>query len=143
MASSEDYEIVAANDLREGNYALMKGKTCKVLEIHRSKTGKHGGAKLHLVGLDLFTRRKVEDIIQSTHTLNVPQVKKDDYKIMSLQGDTLVLQAKDMTTREDIQVPESDDQKKIAKHLRDGHNVYCVVVSAMGKETYDSFKRKY
>ena len=31
----------------------MKGKTCKVLEIHRSKTGKHGHAKVHLVGIDV------------------------------------------------------------------------------------------
>jgi translation elongation factor P/translation initiation factor 5A len=86
MASEEDcdYEMIYANDLRVGNYAIMKGKTCKVLEIHRSKTGKHGSMKLHLVGLDIFSRKKVEDMINSSKTLDVPHVKKDDYPVSFL-----------------------------------------------------------
>ena len=65
----------------------MKGKTCKVLEITRAKTGKHGGAKLHLIGLDIFSHKKVEDIIGSTKTLDVPEVRKEDFRVSFIQMD--------------------------------------------------------
>ncbi len=63
----------------------MNQKPCKVLEIHRAKTGKHGGAKLHLVGLDLFSHKKVEAIVPTSHTLNIPIVKKEDFQVMNKQ----------------------------------------------------------
>jgi len=121
----------------------MKGKTCKVLEISRSKTGKHGGAKLHLVGLDIFSHKKVEDIVSSTKTLDIPEVKKEDFPIVSIEAEFLTVRLKDESTRSDIEVTDVNDLKKITKHLHDGHSLVAVLTTARGMETYDSFKRKY
>ena len=53
-----------------------------------SKTGKHGHAKVHLIALDIFTNKKLEDICPSTHNMNVPVVKKKEYQVRFLASNT-------------------------------------------------------
>lgn len=67
--------------LRKGGYVLIKDRPCKVVDMSTSKTGKHGHAKVNLVGIDIFTGRKYEDISPSTHNMMVPNVVKKEYTV--------------------------------------------------------------
>jgi len=42
-----------------------------VVDVSTSKTGKHGHAKCHFVALDIFTQRKMEELVPSSHNLEV------------------------------------------------------------------------
>jgi len=94
--------------LRQGDYIILKGKLfvphvvvhtnpncvimfnagapCRIVELHKSKTGKHGAIKVRIIGLDVFTQRKYEDWFPGSETVEVPEVKKYDLRIIDIIG---------------------------------------------------------
>merc|ERR1711934_189745 len=72
-----------AGEIRKGSYLMIKGKPCKCIEVSTSKTGKHGHAKAHIVALDIFTGKKLEDLCPTSHNLDVPVVKRTEFTLLS------------------------------------------------------------
>jgi len=108
-----------------------------------SKTGKHGHAKVHLVGIDIFTGKKYEDICPSTHNMDVPVVKRKDYQLMAIQDDGFVslLDLDTCEERNDVKMPEGEMEKQIRDAFeKDETGILCSVVAAMGEEMILSFK---
>lgn len=68
---------------------MIKGRPCKIVEMSTSKTGKHGGAKVHLVALDIFTGKKLEELSPSTHNMDVPNVTRKEYQLVSFRARVL------------------------------------------------------
>ena len=60
-----------AGQIRKGGYIVIKNRPCKVVSVSTSKTGKHGHAKCNFVATDIFTGKKLEDIVPSTHGTTV------------------------------------------------------------------------
>ena len=68
--------------LRKNGFVVIKGRPCKIVDMSTSKTGKHGHAKVHLVALDIFTGKKLEDLSPSTHNMEVPNVIRREYQLV-------------------------------------------------------------
>lgn len=54
----------------------------QVIEVTTSKTGKHGHAKCHFTATDIFTGKKMEELVPSSHNLEV-RTKALDFRRMS------------------------------------------------------------
>lgn len=60
---------VQAGAIKQGGFAMLGGHPCKVVNIARSKPGKHGHAKVVLTGIDIFTGKKHDDGVRySSHS---------------------------------------------------------------------------
>merc|ERR1711878_63954 len=120
--------------LRKNGFVMIKGRPCKIVEMSTSKTGKHGHAKVHMVALDIFTGKKLEDICPSTHNMEVPNVKRRDFQLLDIEDGFLSLMDDTGNTRDDLKVPEGDIGEEIQREHGDGKDLLCTVLSACGEE---------
>ncbi len=118
----------------------MLGRThpCKIADISTSKPGKHGHAKVKLVGYEIFTHQKYEDVWPAHAVVEVPIVTRNEFMLLDidLNDGFLSLFVKEAgETREDLKVPGGDLGEKLLSGLgRKGQNVIVVVLAAMGQE---------
>lgn len=149
---SEDYAVdekneeqgitfVGAGSLNPGDYCMLDNKPCKVVSISKSKPGKHGAAKAHIVGLDLFTGKKIEENHATTSTIQAPKVTRSEYELTDVDetNGQLTLMDADGNLKEDLNIPpkDSDVGKAIAEKWQDGNGptLIVVVLSALGQDT--------
>jgi len=126
--------------LRKNGHVVIKGRPCKIVDMSTSKTGKHGHAKVHLVAIDIFTGKKLEDICPSTHNMDVPNVRRTEYQLVNVDDGFLNLMTPDGTSKDDVKVPEGDIGKDITGGFEEGKDLLVTIVSAMGEEQAISFK---
>nr|AAX92693.1 eukaryotic translation initiation factor 5A 4 [Picea abies] len=131
-----------AGAIRKSGYIVVKGRPCKVVEVSTSKTGKHGHAKCHFVAIDIFTSKKLEDIVPSSHNCDVPEVIRTDYQLIDISEDGFVSLLTDSgDTKDDLRLP-NDDQlvSQIKDGFAEGKDLIVTVMSAMGEEQISALK---
>ncbi|KAJ3500357.1 hypothetical protein NLJ89_g9835 [Agrocybe chaxingu] len=126
--------------LRKNGHVVIKGRPCKIVDMSTSKTGKHGHAKVHLVAIDIFTGKKLEDISPSTHNMDVPNVRREEYQLVNIDDGFLNLMTTDGTAKDDVRVPDGDIGKDIQAGFDEGKDLLVTIISAMGEEQAISFK---
>merc|ERR1739845_215335 len=129
------------SSIKKNHHIVIKEHPCKVVETSTSKTGKHGHAKVHMVAIDIFTGKKLEEICPSTHNLMVPNVARTEYLLIDISDDGfLSLLLPDGSTKEDLKLPSGDLGEKIQAAFDEGKELMICVLAAMGMEEAKSFK---
>ncbi|KAG2322680.1 hypothetical protein Bca52824_015893 [Brassica carinata] len=148
--ASKTYPQQAGN-IRKGGYIVIKGRPCKVVEVSTSKTGKHGHAKCHFVAIDIFTSKKLEDIVPSSHNCDVPHVNRVDYQLIDISEDgflcshffiTLAFLLTDNgSTKDDLKLPTDEALlTQLKSGFEEGKDIVVSVMSAMGEEQMCALK---
>ncbi|KAI9323418.1 eukaryotic translation initiation factor 5A-2 [Dichotomocladium elegans] len=126
--------------LRKNGHVVIKGRPCKIVEMSTSKTGKHGHAKVHLVAIDIFTGKKLEDLSPSTHNMDVPNVVRREYSLVNIDDGFLSLMLDDGSLKDDVKVPDNELGAQLQADFDEGKELLVSVVAAMGEEHALSYK---
>jgi len=126
--------------LRKNGHVVIKGRPCKIVEMSTSKTGKHGHAKVHLVAIDIFTGKKLEELCPSTHNMNVPNVTRTEYTFLYSDDGFLHLIDKDGNEKNDVKMPEGELATRIKEFEDDGNEAIVTIISAMNEEAVIAVK---
>lgn len=111
-----------------------------------SKTGKHGHAKCHFTAVDIFTSKKMEELVPSSHNLEVPIVSRVEYTLLDIdEDDHMSLMTDSGDTREDLKLPGGhDDAEKLADQIREGFDagkeLSVTILQSMGIEQANAVK---
>jgi translation initiation factor 5A len=99
---------VEVGSLKIGQYVLIDGEPCKIVEFEKSKPGKHGSAKARIVGISAFTGQKKNLISPVDGKAEVPLIDKRTGQVLSISGN--LLQVMDMENYQTFETPMPDDE---------------------------------
>ncbi|KAH9908603.1 eukaryotic translation initiation factor 5A [Xylariomycetidae sp. FL2044] len=129
---------VQCSALRKGDPVVIKGRPCKIVEMSTSKTGKHGHAKVHLVAIDIFTKKKLEELCPSTHNMDVPEVRRKQYTCDYVTDDGFLhLLEADGSEKLDFKAGDDELSQKVRDLTDEGNLVAVTLQSALGIEGID------
>jgi len=113
-------------ELREGSYIVIDGEPCKIVEMSKAKTGKHGSAKVHIVAIGMFTGSRKTLVAPSDQRVEVPIIEKRSAQVLAITGNTIQLM--DLENYETFEVDMPED-KNLASKLTPGSEVeYWVIM---------------
>ncbi len=135
---------IACGAIKKNSYVIIKDRPCKITEVSASKTGKHGSAKVHYVGVDIFTGKKIEECCPSSQTAYAPTVTKTEYVLCNIEDDGyLALLDQNNDTRSDIKAGDQEDEmRELFDSLKDNEDVLVTIISSMGQAMVYSFNKK-
>ncbi|KAK3390475.1 eukaryotic translation initiation factor eIF-5A [Podospora didyma] len=120
--------------LRKNGHVVIKGRPCKIVDMSTSKTGKHGHAKVHLVAIDIFTNKKLEELCPSTHNMDVPVVKREEYQLINIDDGYLNLIDANGNEKNDVKLPDSEYGEKAQAFFDDDKDTMITIQTAMGEQ---------
>jgi translation initiation factor 5A len=117
---------VDAGSLKVGSYVIIDEAPCKVVEVEKSKTGKHGSAKARIVAIGLFDHVKRSIVVPVDQKVEQPVIEKKTAQVIALTPSSVQLM--DLSTYEVFELPKSDVEPEVLGKLSPGVEVETWIV---------------
>jgi len=102
---------IDVGSLRVGGYMIIDGEPCHILDVTKSKPGKHGSAKARIVAIGVFDNQKRQFVKPVDLNAEVPIIDKRTGQVFAVNPTGI--QIMDLETFEylDAPFPEEEDLK--------------------------------
>ncbi len=95
-------------ELRVGGYMMIDNEPCRIVDITKSKPGKHGAAKARIVAIGVFDDQKRQFVKPVDANAEVPIIDKRTGQIFAVNPTGV--QIMDLETFEYIDAPFPDEE---------------------------------
>jgi len=99
--------------LRVGGYMIIEGEPCHIVDITKSKPGKHGAAKARIVAVGVFDGVKRQFVKPVEANAEVPIIDKRTGQVFAVNPNGI--QIMDLETYEYLDAPYPEDAELKAK----------------------------
>lgn len=104
---------VDVGSLRVGGYMICDGEPCRIVDISKSKPGKHGSAKARIVAIGIFDGVKRSIVKPVDLGAEVPIIEKRSGQVFAINPNGVQLM--DMETYEYLDAPFPEEEELKAK----------------------------
>ncbi len=106
---------VDVGSVKIGQYIIIDGEPCRIVEMEKSKPGKHGSAKARIVAISVTTGTKKNVMSPVDGRIEVPMIEKKTGQVIAFVGNNVQLM--DMQSYETFETPmpaEEEIKSKLA-----------------------------
>jgi len=113
-------------DLRVGSYLIIDGEPCRVVEISKAKTGKHGSAKAHVVAISIISGVKKTLVAPVDTRVEVPIIDKRVGQVLAVSEKNIQIMDMESFETFEAEPPKNED---LIKRIAPGKEVeYWVIM---------------
>ena len=108
-----------AHHVKKGQYIMLKGHPCKIVDVKTSKTGKHGHAKCNITGIDVFSAKKYNEVHPGHIVLAAFDLSKNEYEVANIDVDDNEVSYMDENGNEHTcKIPEGEIGEKLVAEFK-------------------------
>ncbi len=107
--------------LRVGGYMIIDGEACRIVDIAKSKPGKHGSAKARIVAIGVFDNQKRQFVKPVDLGAEIPIIDKRSGQVFAVNP--AGVQIMDLETYEYIDAPFPDEEEVPKAKLTPGTEI--------------------
>jgi translation initiation factor 5A len=104
-------KMTDAGSLKVGNYMICDDEPCKIVSIEKSKSGKHGHAKVRITAIGAFDGSKRSLVYPTTSQVDVPMIDKRSGQVISVAEKSLTVMDLESYATFEMAIPEDEEIK--------------------------------
>jgi translation initiation factor 5A len=97
---------VSVGTLQKGNYIVLEGEACKIVDTKTSRPGKHGHAKVNLMAVGLIDGKKRNAVMPGHDHVEVPIIGKRSAQVLSVSGNLANVMDEETYETFDLEISE-------------------------------------
>jgi translation initiation factor 5A len=120
---------VDVGSLRVGGYMLIDNEPCHIVDITKSKPGKHGSAKARIVAIGVFDGQKRQFVKPVDSNAEIPIIDKRVGQVFAVSPNGV--QIMDLETYEYLDAPFPEEEDLKAKLIAGAEIEYWKIMGRM------------
>ena len=101
-----DTKTITANNVQKGNFIIMEGAACRVVDVEISKPGKHGHSKVRVSAVGLIDDKKRIAVMPGHDNVEVPIIEKRTAQVLSVHGESANVMDSETYETFDLKIPD-------------------------------------